>query len=150
MQLNTNHALHLSKHTQVCRHLCSEIFQSENCIYSVKNWQRLIRWHSGQYAWQSLVTEERSWWWLGGAELKLRRGQASSRWKLFDCLGNILEYNSNFKLGEVKCPPGESFYASTILIPFFQVLDLEEVSARQCRAEYKPLGVELLDRYQTL
>jgi len=26
-----------------------------------------------------------------------------------------------------------------------QVLDLEEVSARQCRAEYKPLGVELLD-----
>ena len=29
------------------------------------------------------------------------------------------------------------------------MLDLEEVSARQCKAEYKPLGVELLDRYQT-
>jgi len=26
-----------------------------------------------------------------------------------------------------------------------QVLDLEEVSAKQCRAEYRPLGVELLD-----
>ena len=30
-----------------------------------------------------------------------------------------------------------------------QVLDLEEVPARQCRAEYRPLGVELLDRYFT-
>ena len=30
------------------------------------------------------------------------------------------------------------------------MLDLEEVSARQCRAEYRPLGVELPDRYQTI
>ena len=107
--------------------------------------------------WGRTQTEERS------SVLQVRR----------DYLGNILEFNSNLgeamcppgerfliswgiywsitqtKLGEVKRPPGESFFASTSLISFFQVLDLEEVSARQCKAEYKPLGVELLDRYQT-
>ena len=30
-----------------------------------------------------------------------------------------------------------------------QVLDLEEVPARQCKAEYQPLGVHLLERYYT-
>ena len=27
---------------------------------------------------------------------------------------------------------------------------MEEVSARQCRAEYRPLGVQILDRYRKL
>ena len=59
---------------------------------------------SGQYAWQSLVTEERSWWWLAGAELKLRRGQASYRWEVFASIiswgTNVLGQNSD--RGEVK------------------------------------------------
>ena len=43
------------------------------------------------------------------------------------------------------------FLISALLCSSFcQVLNLEEVSARQCRAEYQPLGVQILDRFRDL
>ena len=48
------------------------------------------------------------------------------------------------------------FYYALTLEPYWinnnannQVLDLEEVPARQCKTEYQPLGVNLLERYYT-
>ena len=79
----------------------------DRILSSVKSSQSMIAWHSGQSACQNLVmmmTQERIWWWLGGAELKLRRDQASFRWEVFASIIsweiNILGQNSDG--GEVK------------------------------------------------